>query len=125
VLAVVYEAMADAGTRGKSRKVSGPHRVSHAVYPRVHFTFKDVHKLFLFLLGVRPRASLSRRQSHQVHADLAEAGSFADAPSIAGVFVAVRILVAPLGTRLGSNDEGWSLAATAHAVPVTQPDLRM
>jgi len=125
MLAVVYEAMADASTRGESRKVSGPHRVSNAVYPRVHFALKNVHKLFLFLLGVRPGASLSRHQSLKVHADLEQAGGFAEAPFIAGVFVAVRIIVARLGTRRGSNDEWWSLAASAHTVPVTQPDLRM
>jgi hypothetical protein len=85
VLAVVYEAMADAGTRGKSSKVSGPHRMSNAVYPRVHFTFKDVHKLFLFLLGVRPRTSLTGNQSLKVHADLEQPGSFAEATFIAGV----------------------------------------
>lgn len=62
--------MADAGARGKSRKVSGSHRVSDAVYPRIHLTLKHVHKLFLFLLGVGPGASLSRKQSLQVHPDL-------------------------------------------------------
>jgi hypothetical protein len=116
VLAVVYEAMANARARGKSREVSGPHRVSHAVDPRVHFTLENVHKLFLFLLGVRPGASLSRPQSLQVYADLEEAGNFAEPPFIASVFVAVRIIVARLGTRRGSNDEWWSLAAIAHAV---------
>jgi len=116
VLAVVYEAMANAGTRRKSRKVSGPHRVNKAVYPRVHLTLENVHKLFLFLLGVGPRTSLSRRQSHQVYTDLEETSSFADAPLIARVFVAVRILVARLETRRGSNDEWRSLAAIAHAV---------
>src|ERR1700719_3889134 len=99
MLAIVYEAMADAGTRGESRKVARPHRVSNAVYPRVHFTFENVHKLFLFLLGVRPRASLSWQQSLEVHADLEQAGSFAEAPFVAGVFVAVRVIVARLGTR--------------------------
>jgi hypothetical protein len=68
--------------------------VKFAVDPGVHLTFKYVHKLFLFLLGVRPGASLSGRQSHQVHAYLEEAGSFADAPLIAGVFVGVGI---PMG----------------------------
>src|SRR5271168_3809989 len=109
--------MANARACGKSRKVSGPHRVEIAVDPRVHLTLENVHKLFLFLLGVRPRASHTRRQSHQVHADLYEAGSFADAPFIAHVFVAVRIMMPRLRTRLGSNDEWWPLVT--HPVPVT------
>ena len=116
MLAVVYEAMADAGPGREGCKVPGPQRVKNAVYPSINLTLKNVHKLFFFLLGVRPGASLSRQQSLQVNADLEEAGSFAEAPFIAGVFVAVRIMVARLGTRRGSNDEWWSVRAIAHAV---------
>ncbi len=98
MLAVVYEAMADAGPGRKGRKVPGPHRVKKTVYPSVNLTLKNVYKLFLFLLGMRPGTSFSRRQPHQVHANLEQSRSFADAPLIAVVFVAVRILVARLRT---------------------------
>src|SRR5712691_8894242 len=98
MLAVVDEAMTDTGARRKSCEVSGPHRVKVAVYPGIDLTFKYVHKLFLFLLGMRPGAPLSGHQSLQVDADLEEAGSFADAALIAGIFVAVRILMALLRT---------------------------
>jgi len=98
MLAVVYEAMAGAGLRRKGRKVTGPHRVKKAVYPSVNLTLKNVYELFLFLLGMRPRTSLSGRQPHQVHANLQQSRMFADAPLITGAFVAVRILVARLRT---------------------------
>jgi hypothetical protein len=98
MLAVVYEAMADAGPGRKGRKVPGPHRVKKTVYPSFNLTLENVYKLFLFLLGMRPGTSFSRRQPHQVHANLEQSRSFADAPLIAGVFVAVRILVARLRT---------------------------
>ena len=98
MLAVVYEAMADAGPCRKGRKVPGPHRVKKAVYPSVNLTLKNVYELFLFLLGMRPRTSLSRRQPHQVHPNLQQSRSFADAPFMTRVFVAVRILVARLRT---------------------------
>ena len=54
VLAVVYEAMANAGPTGEGCEVSGLHRVKRAVYPRIDVAFENVHELFLFLLGVRP-----------------------------------------------------------------------
>src|SRR5258708_16773298 len=98
MLAVVYKAMTDAGPCGKGRKVPWPQCVKIAVYPGVNLTLKNVHKLFLFLLGMRPGTSLSRRQPHQVHANLEQPRSFADAPFIAGEFVAVRILMARLRT---------------------------
>ena len=98
MLAVVDEAMANAGPGRKGCKVSNSHRVKIAVYPRVNLAFKNVHKLFFFLLGVRPGASLSWRQSHQVYANLEETGCFADAPLIAGVFVGVRITMRRLRT---------------------------
>ena len=116
MLAVVYEAMADAGPRRKGHKIPGPQRVKIAVYPGVNLTLKNVYKLFLLLLGMRPGTSLSRGQSHQVHANIEQSRSFADAPLIAGVLVGVRIMVAHLGTRRGSNNEWRSLAAIAHAV---------
>ena len=59
MLAVVYEAMADAGPRRKGRKVPGPHRVKNAVYPGVNLTLENVHELLFFLLGMRPGTSLS------------------------------------------------------------------
>src|ERR1700734_767521 len=58
VLAVVQEAMGDAGPRRKGRKVPGPHRVKNAVYPGINLTLEDVHELLFFLLGMRPRTSL-------------------------------------------------------------------
>jgi hypothetical protein len=97
VLAVVYEAVANAGASGKGRKITRSHRVKKAVYPGVNLTFENVHKLFLFLFGMRPRTPLPWRQSHQVHADLKEPRGFANGPFIAGEFVAVRILVAHFG----------------------------
>ncbi len=54
MLAVVYKAMTDAGPCRKGRKVPGPQRVKIAVYPGVNLTLKNVYKLFLFLLGMRP-----------------------------------------------------------------------
>ena len=97
MLAVVYEAVANTGPGGKRRKVSSPHRVKMSVYPGVNLTFKNVYELFLFLFGVRPRTSLTRRQSHHVHANLKKTGSFADGPIVAIVLVGIGILVALLG----------------------------
>ena len=98
MLAVVDEAIANAGPGRKGCKVSRPHRVKIAVYPGINLTFKYEYKLFLFLLGVRPRTSLPRLQSLQVHANLEEPRSFPDTPFIAGEFVAVRVVVARLRT---------------------------
>ena len=97
MLAVVQEAMANAGPGGEGCKVPGSHRVEKAVYPGVDLTVEDVNELFLFLLGMRPGTSLSRRQSHQVHASLEESRDSSNAPLRTGVFVAVRVLVARLG----------------------------
>lgn len=97
MLSIVQEAMGNAGAGGKGREVPGSHRVEKAVYPGVDLTVEDVNELFLFLLGMRPGTSLSRRQSHQVHASLEEPRDSPDAPLRAGVFVAVRVLVARLG----------------------------
>src|ERR1700693_2518378 len=105
MLAVVYEAMADAGPRRKGGKVPGPHRVKDAVYPGVHLTLENVYELLFFFLGMRPGTSLSGRQPHQAHADRQQSRSSADAPLMTGVFVAVRIFVACLRTRRGGNDE--------------------
>ena len=98
MLAVVDEAMANAGPGGEGCKVPRPHRVKIAVYPGINLTFKNEYKLFLFLFGVRPRTSLPRQQSLQVHANLEEPRSSPDTPFIAGAFVAVRIAVARLRT---------------------------
>src|ERR1700735_3339082 len=53
-LAVVQEAMGDAGRGRKCGKVPGPHRVKNAVYPGINLTFENVYELLLFLLGMRP-----------------------------------------------------------------------
>jgi hypothetical protein len=98
VLAVVQEAMADTGPSREGRKVARAHRVKNAVDPGVNLTLQNVHELLFFLLGMRPRTSLSRRQPHQVHADLQQSRNFADASLMAGAFVAVGIFVASLRT---------------------------
>ena len=83
--------MANAGPGGKGRKVSGPHRVNKAIYPSLDLALKNVYKLLLFLLGMRPRTPISGRQSNQVYADLVKTSSFADRPLVAGVFLAIRV----------------------------------
>jgi hypothetical protein len=94
---VVDEAMANAGSGGKGRKVAWTHRVNKAIYPGLDLALKNVDKLLLLLLGVGPRTPISWRQANQVHADLAETGSIADSPLVAGVFLAIRILMTGFG----------------------------
>jgi hypothetical protein len=69
--------VADAGSGGKGGKVPGPHLVEKAIYPSVDLALKNVYKLFLLLLGVGPRASISWGQSNQVYADLEKTRGFA------------------------------------------------
>jgi hypothetical protein len=88
---VVYEAMANAGSGGKCRKISWTHRVNEAIYPSLDLALKNVYKLLLFLLGMGPRTPISGRQTNQVHADLAKTGSIANCPLVAGVFLAIRV----------------------------------
>ena len=52
MLAVVQEAMADAGPGRKRRKIPGPHRVNLAVDPCVDLALEHVNELLLFLLGM-------------------------------------------------------------------------
>jgi|SRR5208282_3730492 len=120
MLAVVYEAMANAGPGREGCEVPRAHRVKKAVYPSINLTLENIYKLFFLLLGVGPGTSLSRRQSHQVHANLEESRSSPNAPLIAGVFVAVRVLVARLGNQRGGNNEWGSFGAIRHAPAVTQ-----
>jgi hypothetical protein len=53
-LAVVQEAMGNAGPGRKRRKVPGSHRVKNAVDPGVNLTLENVYELLLILLGMRP-----------------------------------------------------------------------
>ncbi len=53
-LAVVDEAMADAGAGGKGGKLTGTHRVNIAVDPRVNLTLENVDEFLFFLFGMRP-----------------------------------------------------------------------
>src|ERR1700685_3632259 len=112
--------MADAGPCGKGGEVPGPHRVNIAVDPGVNLTLENVHELLLFLLGMRPRASLPGRQPHQVHANLLQSRESTDTPLMTVVFITVRILVARLRTRRGGNDEGRSFRECRHAALLTQ-----
>src|SRR5580692_3932752 len=122
--AVVQEAMRDAGTRRKGRKIPGPNRVKNAVYPGVNLTLENVDELLFLLLGMRPRTSLAGRQPHQVHADPLQSRSPADAPLMTGVFVAVRILMTRLRTGRSSNNERRSFRRFCHPVHLTQPGLQ-
>jgi hypothetical protein len=122
MLAVVYEAMADAGPRRKGRKVPGPHRVNNAVYPGVNLTCENVDELLFFFFSMRPRTPLSRHQPYQVHADLLQSRNSADAPLMTGVFVAVGIFVAGLRTRRRSDDEWRFSGGLRHPAHVTQLD---
>jgi len=95
--AVVNEAMANAGAGGKSCKLPCPHPVKKAIYPGVDLSLEHVCEFLLLLLGMRPRASLARRQAHQVHAEPEQTRGSADGPLVAGEFVAVGVTVERLG----------------------------
>src|SRR5580704_5930687 len=123
MLAVVQEAMRDAGTRRKGRKIPGPNRVKNAVYPGVNLTLENVDELLFLLLGMRPRTSLAGQQPHQVHADPLQSRSPANAPLMTGVFVAVGILMTRLRTGRSSNNERRSFGRFCHPVHLTQPGL--
>ena len=124
MLAVVQEAMRDAGPRRKCGKIPGPHRVKNAVYPGFNLTLENVDELLFLLLGMRPRTSLAGRQPHQVHADPLQPRSPANAPLMSRVFVAVGILMTRLRTGRSSNNERRSFRRFCHPVHLTQPGLQ-
>jgi hypothetical protein len=82
---------------------------------------QNVNELFFLLLRMGPRAALSRRQSHQVDADLSETRRGADRLGVSGVLVAVGIVVEVLGNRRCGNDERRSLFRFVHVPAYHSP----
>jgi hypothetical protein len=78
-VAVVQEAVADAGAGRERRQVARPHAVQVAVDPGVDLAVEQVNELLLVLLGVRPGRPRARRQPLEVDADADQARHVADA----------------------------------------------